>query len=129
MKYFINILPVCMVIFAIETANWMLYTGTVLAMIAAFALRIAINSKSQPLTKRSFTLQAVITISVCFAGYLAWRDYKIKLSLELYTFLISLFAVFIAHVVDDAGKVGIKNAVATVLKWLLGKIDSTEEKK
>jgi len=94
------------------------------AVILAFMLRVAMDSKKHKPTFWGIISQIVITGSLCFISVYIWRDYlNYKKGFEIYLFVVSLFAVFIAGQLDGLFEYGFR-------KWaqnFIGKIMAKNE--
>lgn len=88
-----------------------------------FILRVCLDSKNANPTWRLVSIQLGIALGLCFGMYIAHRDYKWPISIELLLFLTSFFSVYVVTLLDKWGKFGIRNILTIIAKRYLAETE------
>ncbi len=100
------------------------------AVVLAFLLRVAMDSKKQRPTFWGIVSQIVITGALCFVSVYIWRDYlDYKKGFEVYLFTVSLFAVFIAGQLDGMFEFGFKKWAQNFIGRIMAKNEMEDNTK
>ena len=111
-------------IMGISAKDFQQNAGAFGAVILAFMLRIAMDSKKSRQTVTGVFRQMVITVALCFISVYIWRDFlDYKKGFEIYLFTVSLSSVFISGQLDRMIENGFKNWA----KNFIGKVMAKNE--
>jgi len=123
-KLVANFITLEAVFFGVTTEDAMSHAGAALAIVMAFLLRIALESRNETIKKRDVIIQIVVTGALCYLAVFFWRDFlAFKKGFEIYLFFASLFSVFIAGEIDVMFKFGFKKWARNLLVKFLATND------
>lgn len=95
------------------------YIGSILAIIAGFTLRIAVDWNNDTISWKKSLIQAIFSLCLCYLSVLFWRDYTPNVKLEYYLFFCSLFSVFIVSVLEKTFKMGLLGYARVLVKKVM----------
>ena len=128
-KPFLSWIMVEGILLGITAKDIQLNAGAFGAVILAFLLRVAMDSKKSKPTFWGIVSQLIITSSLCYISVFVWRDYlDYKKGFEVYLFVISLFAVFIAGQLDSIFEMGFKSWARSIIGRIMAKNDGEDIK-
>lgn len=111
------------------TKDFQTHAGAFGAVILAFLLRVAMDSKKQRPTFWGIVVQGVITGALCFVSVYIWRDFlAYKKGFEIYLFCVSLFAVIIAGQLDGMFEFGFKRWAQGFIGKIMAKNEMEDTK-
>lgn len=96
--------------------------GSAGAIVLAFLLRIALDSRTNTVKIKDVVIQAIVTCALCFLAVYVWKDYiQAQKGLEIYLFFASLFSVFIASEIEVVFKQGFRRYLRNFISGLMAK--------
>ena len=105
-----------------STSDALGHAGSAGAIVLAFLLRIALDSRQITVKAKDILIQAIVTVALCFLAIYVWRDFLgYKKGLEIYLFFASLFSVFIASEIEVVFKQGFRRYLRNFISGLMAK--------
>lgn len=112
---------------AIDPDKFWFYVACIVTILMGSVLRIGLLYQSNELTWKAVCVQFLVTLPLCFLAYHVWVYYEWTLPIQIFLFMISLFGVFIAGLLDGVGKIGFRAYLRMMLSKFLADTKSSDK--
>lgn len=97
-------------------ANLSLYLGIIFAIALGMMLRVGVQLRNKTFSWFGLLIQIFITVPVCYGAYNFWLAYDLDFQLQLFLFLVSFMALFIAKIIDSTFREWVQQFGQSLLK-------------